>query len=112
MRTISRKEVRNHKRAGHKVKVGEKPEKPTKTPKIQTVEESLATLNGYVKEIVTKADHTKIIMSSAERIAQTLSVTLNKIEALQGQGKVTAWDISVQRGNDKLIKSIKMRAGG
>lgn len=111
MRTISAKELRKQKRAGNEVKVGERPPKKPEEFVSPTVEQSLSTLNGYVKEIVTKVDHTKIITDSTERIAQTLSITLNKIEALQGQEKVQAWNISVQRGNDKLIKSIKMEAG-
>lgn len=109
MKRLSLKDVQKIKASGKAVKtVVKKPRKVTsKTPKL---EQSLNVLNGYVKQIITKKDRTEIVMDS---ISKTLEKTVDKIDSLQAQSveKIKAWDITVQRDNEKLIKSLSMKAG-
>jgi len=114
MKTLSPKQIFEMKKAGSKFTEIERPaKKPAGSPpkKAQGVERSFETLNQYVKQIVTKKDNTLIMMQSADVISRTLLKAVDKIERLQNQEQIKAWNINVTRGADKLIKTLTMKAG-
>ncbi len=110
MKRLDAKTIQKIKAKGKAVKTeARKPRIPPK-PKTPKLEQSLSTLNGYVKQIITKKDHTEIVMDS---ISKTLDKVVDKIDSIQPSTKETikAWDVTVQRDGDKLIKSLSMKAG-
>lgn len=108
MKTISTKQMLALKKSGSNVKIL-KVEPEVKRVKGPSIEQSLVSLNNTLKVLVNKNEVTDKVMKSVEGTARILSTTIDKIKELKPVESAKIWNIEVQRDDNLLITSLKMK---
>ena len=107
MRSVSISEIAQLRKDGVDVKVI-KTQKPK--PVISSTDKALSELSKYIKQLVTKKDSSTAVAKSVAQVAQALASAATTIKAMQPEKKIKSWDVQVYRGQNMLIKSLKLKA--
>jgi len=109
MKTLSSKQIFERKRAGEKVKVVGRPLNKAKVPpKPSAIEKSLKDLSSAVREININKD-AALIIKTTEGVTNMLLKTVQKLKDISSN-KVLEWNVTVVRGSDTRIKTLKLKA--
>lgn len=74
------------------------------------IAKSMEELVKHVETLASKPDTSKMVMESIKSITEMLLMTVDKLKLIQPETSTKEWDVKVQRGSDKMISSIRMRA--
>ena len=68
---------------------------------------------GKVRETILKEkieDKSQMIMRSVNDVSKVLLIAMDKVKNINESRNVKEWNVSVIRGEDKLIKSVNLKA--